>query len=164
MRKLLPIAIAVASVAAMCGFVFFMSARPAAESGAMSMEVVRKIINFVVPGFGDLPSADQLHWLDRLDHIVRKIAHFSEFALLGVLILNLVLQFAKPAGIQALTAKRAGLAWALATAYAATDEVHQVFVPGRSCLPTDVCIDSAGALVGIFIFAAISALVMRVRG
>ena len=42
----------------------------------------------------------------------------------------------------------------IATAYAATDEVHQVFVPGRSAEFTDVLLDSLGALVGIWLYLA----------
>jgi len=33
--------------------------------------------------------------------------------------------------------------------YAALDELHQVFVPGRTCLLQDWLIDTAGAFVGI---------------
>ena len=36
----------------------------------------------------------------------------------------------------------------VAVAYAVTDEVHQLFVPGRSGRITDVLIDGAGAVVG----------------
>ena len=39
--------------------------------------------------------------------------------------------------------------WGIATAYAVTDEFHQLFVPGRSGQMTDVMIDSGGALVGL---------------
>lgn len=42
--------------------------------------------------------------------------------------------------------------------YAITDEIHQHFVPGRSCELRDVLIDTTGALLGIFI----SYLIMRI--
>lgn len=41
-------------------------------------------------------------------------------------------------------------AWALATAYAVTDEIHQTFVPGRQGAVLDVIIDSAGAALALF--------------
>lgn len=47
------------------------------------------------------------------------------------------------------------LCWCAGTAYAATDEFHQLFVPGRSCQFRDVCIDSAGILTGIVLFSLI---------
>lgn len=40
-------------------------------------------------------------------------------------------------------------AWLLATAYAASDEFHQIFVPGRTPKVTDVMLDSAGVLLGL---------------
>ena len=46
-------------------------------------------------------------------------------------------------------------AWLIATAYAATDEIHQLFVPERAGAFTDVCIDSAGAAVGALIMALV---------
>ena len=49
----------------------------------------------------------------------------------------------------------AATAWALATLYAATDEFHQVFVPGRSGKVADVLLDSAGALLGVLLLALI---------
>ena len=45
------------------------------------------------------------------------------------------------------------LAWLIAAAYAATDEVHQLFVDGRSGSFVDVCIDSAGAFLGVLCLA-----------
>ena len=44
-------------------------------------------------------------------------------------------------------------AWGISTAYAATDEFHQIFVPGRAGMVTDVMIDSSGALAGILLAA-----------
>ena len=41
------------------------------------------------------------------------------------------------------------IAFLLAVAYAISDEIHQFFVPGRSCQIKDVLIDSCGAAVGI---------------
>ena len=161
MKRHLPLIISTFAVVAMCGFIFFMSARPADESGAMSMEIVNRIIEFVVPGFADLPPAEQLVKLKTVEHIVRKIAHFSEYAILGMLALNLVRLAAKSGGTAQLSPKHVALAWALATAYAVTDEVHQIFVPGRSCMFTDVLIDSAGVLAGALVFLAISSFAKR---
>lgn len=50
--------------------------------------------------------------------------------------------------------RTAPVAWLIATAYAATDEVHQLFVPGRGGQVTDVLLDSAGALLGVWLYLA----------
>lgn len=42
-------------------------------------------------------------------------------------------------------------AWAFATIYGATDEIHQAFVPGRGASIEDVFLDSAGAAVALLL-------------
>jgi VanZ family protein len=71
------------------------------------------------------------------DTILRKGAHVTEYAILGLLLLRAV--------------AREGPAFLLGVAYAVTDEVHQHFVSGRHASPIDVAIDSAGILVGIVV-------------
>jgi VanZ family protein len=43
----------------------------------------------------------------------------------------------------------AGLALAILFLYAATDELHQVYVPGRTALVSDVIVDTSGGLIGL---------------
>ena len=71
------------------------------------------------------------------DLVLRKVAHFGEYAVLGLL---LVRAFG-----------REPLAAAAGVAYAATDELHQQFVPGRHAAFRDVAIDSAGVLAGLLL-------------
>ena len=81
--------------------------------------------------------------LSVMDHYVRKTAHFLEYALLGVLVCRaLGIDVKKKAHLL-------GAALAFCSFYAVTDELHQYFVPGRSCQIKDVMIDSSGALTGI---------------
>ena len=66
--------------------------------------------------------------------------------------------FATPAAAYLRTLRRAALvAWGAATLYAATDEFHQLFVPGRAGLPTDVLIDATGAALGLFVACSLMA-------
>jgi VanZ family protein len=76
--------------------------------------------------------------LGLVDHIGRKVVHFSEFALLAFLWWR-ALRTRMSARAATLTA------FAIASAYAATDEFHQTFVHGRHGNPVDWAIDSAGA-------------------
>jgi VanZ family protein len=71
------------------------------------------------------------------DLVLRKIAHFCEYAVLGALLLRAL-------GRQA-PAVAAGIA------YAATDELHQHFVRGRHAALRDVAIDAAGVLTGVLL-------------
>src|ERR1700689_4283137 len=76
-----------------------------------------------------------------MHHLIRKTGHFTEYFILSLLILH---------GIRA--GKRgAHLAWALAAiaivgCYAALDEYHQSFVPGRTAAVADVLLDPAGGI------------------
>ena len=47
--------------------------------------------------------------------------------------------------------------------YAATDEVHQYFVPGRSARVFDVGIDTLGVITGIIIFTIIISIIHKIR-
>ena len=69
------------------------------------------------------------------DLVLRKLAHATEFAVLGALLLR------------SLGAERPALA--LGIAYAASDEVHQLFVAGRHGSPVDVLIDAVGVALGV---------------
>ena len=73
------------------------------------------------------------------DLVLRKLAHTTEYAILGALLLR-----ALGRELQALAA---------GVAYAASDEFHQHFVRGRHGSPVDVAIDSVGLLVGIVVLA-----------
>ena len=72
------------------------------------------------------------------DEIGRKVVHFGEYALLAFLWWR-----ALRTRMQARTATLVALA--IASAYAATDELHQIFVHGRHGTPLDWLIDTAGA-------------------
>jgi len=80
------------------------------------------------------------------DFVIRKTAHFLEFAILFVLYNR---GLAK--SIQLPIKKRLFLALALAIGYAMTDEFHQTMVLGRTGKPFDILVDSLGALAG-FLF------------
>jgi VanZ family protein len=69
------------------------------------------------------------------DLVLRKLAHATEFAILGALLVR--------------ATGRAGVSFGLGVLYAASDEVHQVFVPGRHGAPLDVAIDAVGVAVGV---------------
>lgn len=69
------------------------------------------------------------------DLVVRKLAHVTEYAILGALLVRAL-----------------GRPWAAFLAgitYAVSDEIHQSFVPGRLGSPVDVAIDAAGVAVGV---------------
>ena len=130
--------------------IFSFSAREADESAAMSHSVGKMIGRLVIPEYKSWSEDKQEQFAEKIDFPVRKCAHASEYAVLGVLILGTAYSFSEDQ-----KKKTVLLSWGLATLYAATDEFHQLFVPGRSCQFRDVCIDSAGALTGVLLFSLI---------
>jgi VanZ family protein len=94
----------------------------------------------VIFAFSSIPSLGT--GLGFWDLVLRKIAHAAEYAVLAVLLLRAL--------------ESAAAAWALAVAYAVTDEVHQRFVSGRVGAPRDVLIDAAGAAAGLLAWRALA--------
>ena len=126
--------------------IFLFSSQSGEDSAQLSEGVTLTVARVVKPGFERLSPVEKLSFMEQLGLIVRKCAHFSEFALLGLNLLGYI-RMKRPE-----TPLRAALltAWGLATLYAGTDELHQMFVGGRGPALRDVAIDSAGALVGAF--------------
>ena len=69
------------------------------------------------------------------------IGHFGEYFVFGVLLANALRLYVPLTSIVL-------CAIVLAAVYAATDEFHQLFVPGRACDPVDWLVDIAAAAVG----------------
>jgi VanZ family protein len=80
--------------------------------------------------------------LGTIDLIGRKIVHAAEYALLCFLWWRALRTVVPPQ-------RALALAFAVSVAYAASDELHQTFVEGRSGNPVDVAIDTAGAAVAV---------------
>jgi VanZ family protein len=99
----------------------------------------------VIFAFSSIPSLSS--GLGTWDEVLRKGAHITEYAVLGLLLLRAL--------------GRAAPALALGIAYAATDEVHQHFVSGRHSSPFDVAFDTCGVTLGLLV--ALSVQSQRAR-
>ena len=131
MRWLLPLG----AVLLCMGAVWLFSA----QSGTLSSGLSRGVLGLIeteLPGF----YAQLARW-GRPEYLLRKLAHFSEYLLLGLLLYALLRRKFSPA-VSAL------LAVMLAAGFALTDEWHQLSVPGRDGNLRDVLIDTAGAFTG----------------
>lgn len=157
-RKLLRGVLFVAALV-IAALIYYFSAQDGSESSDMSRGVTRFILRIFVPGYDDLPRRQQLAYMKSLVLYVRKAAHFTEYAVFAAVLEN-YLRLRLPSG----SLRLAGfLGWLIATVYAGTDEVHQMFVDGRGPTLLDVGIDSAGALFGVLIAAAVVAARLKKR-
>lgn len=74
---------------------------------------------------------------------IRKIAHITEYLILGFLMFNLLNQY---------SVTKIYYAIGLSILYSCTDEFHQLFINGRSGSIKDVLIDSIGILIGTYLY------------
>lgn len=103
---------------------------------------------------GDGVSADGIEWAHFL---LRKAGHVSEYAVLAVLLRRALLPTPPSFPATKPTSRLARTGWmavGLATAFAASDEFHQAFVPSRGASVADVYLDAAGATLGVLVLGA----------
>lgn len=122
--------------------IFGLSNDPAEESGKKSLAVGKFICSITVKGYHDMTVSQQEELAEKIEHPIRKCGHMTEFAILGVLLLLTLSAYTY-------SSWRWAAAFIGGVVYAASDEIHQLFIPGRSGQITDVLIDSAGLLIGI---------------
>ena len=110
-----------------CMMIFVATASPASSGGQTQYWIER------LTGLG----AEQARLMNVM---LRKAVHLVAFGLLAVLLyLGL--------------GGRLRAAWLLTAVYAASDEIHQAFVPGRTASMMDVGIDAAGAFLALLIIS-----------
>ncbi len=100
----------------------------------------RPLMHWLFPGMSE-EKIEQIHF------VVRKTAHFVEYALLGVLAWRAV--HFDPAFGGYSPGRQLRLVLLLCVLYAATDEFHQSFVPTRQAAVQDVLLDSCGSGFGL---------------
>lgn len=122
--------------------IFLFSAQPGDRSDETSLSIGGVIGQIFISDFEQWTPEEQFAFAEQINHPVRKLAHATEYAVLGGLMAAMFGAY----GLRGW--RRFGAAWGCTTLYACTDEFHQLFVPGRSGQLTDVLIDSSGALAG----------------
>lgn len=112
-------------------FIYSMSASPAVKSTNQSGIFVSLIMNL-------------LHTNNKfmVTLIVRKLAHYIEYFILGIVTINCFLSFNK---------KKIIIMLLFCLVVAVLDECHQLFVPGRSFGYFDICIDFLGSFSCIYL-------------
>lgn len=131
---------------------FNLSNQVAQNSSELSGGLTRKILEVL-----HMLDGKTIEQQETIETIIRKLAHFFLYALGGILILLHI-------NLYKITDKRKVIiSWILGTTYAITDEIHQLFVPGRSGEIRDVFIDSLGVITGIIIIRLILKMIKRGR-
>ena len=136
-----PLAVIFWLMSAAVAFVIFkFSCDTAEESSELSESLLAVIIEFI----GRYIS----------HNLLRKIAHFCEFAALGFFV----------GGAVKFTFDKTKVYFPLpiCVLYSISDEIHQYFVPGRACRLFDVFVDTCGSLTGILVFLLLIFIILKI--
>ena len=141
-------------------FSSFSSGLNGTSSAGMSIGYAKelaRILSFL--GFFQIHSnADLMMHAEAVHTFVRKTAHFTEYAVLGFFTYKAVSCDVKD------RKKAVLMAQLISTGYASTDEIHQMFVPGREGKVFDVMIDSCGAFCGIMVSLITQKFIEKKKG
>lgn len=137
-------------------FIFLNSAKDATQSSLASSEFTHSLLNFLtnlgLANACDINSAE----FTAFESNIRTWAHFFEFMVLGLLAYRFFCNYYNNKAIYKIIVPIAG-----SIVYSITDELHQLFVPGRACDIFDIMIDTAGIITGVLIYHMIAVLLKR---
>lgn len=124
--------------------IFYLSHQPGSASSNLSSGVVAALLNLI-----DQVAPNLELDLESFHTFVRKNAHFMAYFLLSLLSLNAW----RSSGFHGL--RQLIFGFGMCVLFAMTDEIHQLFIQGRSGEVRDVLIDSAGAGLGVVVYIAV---------
>ena len=114
--------------------IFCFSNQKATESSKLSNNFIKRTISRIIKD-------DSEEVLKKFTKPVRKTAHFCVYLILGLLVMNCF----------SINKKSILFSILICFLYSISDEIHQIFIEGRSCELLDICIDTLGASIGVFI-------------
>ncbi len=138
--------------------IFRFSAQDAEQSGSLSQYVSEQFVG-IINALSGRPwdEAALTGMAEYFEHPIRKLAHFSEYACMGILVYTLWSQWMKRGRkLNLLT-----VVWVFLSA--AADEFHQYFVPGRYASFADVLLDTSGGAFGMLFCICVAALYRKAR-
>lgn len=121
--------------------IFLLSNEEAVKSSKKSDGLIIKSVEFFTGK--SLSDQEKEKVLKYLVFPVRKCAHLSLYLILGILVISLLREY------MVINTKLVLLSLLICFLYACSDEIHQLFVPGRSGEVRDVLIDTLGACLGV---------------
>ena len=127
-------------------FIFGFSSQNAEQSSGLSSKAATAIIHFANNShILNVKFENESQFIENMQYPIRKCAHMSEYMIFTLsVVLALYVWNVKNKWLYI-------IAFAISVIFASTDEIHQLFVPGRSGRAVDVLIDSIGATIGLLI-------------
>lgn len=146
-------ALLIVFITANLAFVWVNSSKESTKSDKASNSIAEPLAKKTVKNYDKLPQKEQAKHLKKINAKVRTIAHFAEFLTLGMLfclLISVLFEFKSDRFKRSLFICVC-LALCLTLICAVTDEVHQIFVKGRTFQFTDILVDMCGAVCGCLI-------------
>lgn len=94
--------------------------------------------------------------IKRIEPAIRKVAHYTIYAIGGIVLANCVYQFCRKEKILMVISTSIGVL------YAVSDELHQLMIAGRNGSIRDVVIDSLGILTGMISFLIVNEICKQI--
>lgn len=120
--------------------IFGFSSQNGEESSNLSKMIITKIANIL-----NVKEENKTIFLDLGEKVIRKLAHFSIYTLLGIWSISFLYTFNIKLKYQVIITSVWGFLYAL------TDEFHQMFSNGRHASIDDVIIDTLGVIFGLLL-------------
>ena len=122
--------------------IYMYSSEVASLSDGRSSRTALKI-SAVIAEINHMTEEEEERFANDIEGFIRKCAHMYLYAVLAALLYGVFLTYAVK------NARSACSSLLISILYAASDEIHQLFVPGRSGQFKDVIIDTGGAVIGL---------------
>lgn len=136
--------------------IFGFSSQDGEKSGSISKKITEEIITRI-PQIQEKEQNEREAITLRIEKVIRKIAHFSIYTAVGLLLMALISTF------EMKEKNRIIISLIIGIIYACSDEIHQSFVPERSPMITDVMIDTMGVMLGILLIMLGKAIIKKYK-
>lgn len=136
--------------------IFGFSKQDGDESSGLSRKAAACIVDFAdYTGIITVDDTSRDKYIECIQYPIRKLAHMSEYAVFGVLVFIAL-------SVDGISLRyRYGFTVFLTFLFACSDEIHQLYVPGRNGNFTDVMFDICGCLIAMAFIKLIIHFKMR---
>ena len=125
--------------------IFAFSNQKAVDSSNLSSGLIdRTVVKVYKVFYGDISKEKEEVIIEKYSYPIRKLAHYSLYFILGILSFLVIVDYKN-------NKKLILYSMFICFLYACTDELHQLFIAGRSAEIKDVLIDSFGSLTSILL-------------
>lgn len=145
------------AVMILMAMIFSFSSQNGTQSSRLSIKVSKIIAQTIFFNYGSMDAEHQNFIVTELNFFIRKLAHFTVYTALGMLVYSTLVSFGER------FRHKGACALGICALYAVIDEIHQYFIPERSMRLRDVIIDSCGSLFGIIIVSVIIIIYMHIK-